>query len=583
MQIHDLNNYDGALDAGSYVAVDNGSDTGKVSISQLFQATKEEIENVDARIDNIITSPAPTDAEIIDARRGADGEIYASLGDAIRTPEESLYKIIYEKTISGTNGYYTYFPCELIVGDKYSITNNTSGSGTVATTDNDNTRIETISPNIDPGETIVFSPTLAAAKLRVWFNATGSYELINTSKIAPQLVYDVNNISAEVTENAQATEILIETSKNLLNPADLTITGQYYSSGTGQHSSDATYKSYATPIEVEPSTPYIYTVNGLTTTQFVTLVELDENMSKVAGGYNQPGSFTTQATTKYLLITIEAAVENQQLQLEKGSTPTAYEPYFAPRKTTQVRIDLDNVINSSGSLKNKKICSFGDSLAAGDNGDRTSNTWIKIIGNYFGATPYNRGIGSSCVTDENSSGVARVGYSYVDADGDAGEVRVVYNTPRTFADYPTEISPWMCDPDRANTIPLDTNIVVIIAGTNDIGTVTLAGFKSAYKAMLNNIIMRVPNAKIYPCTLPFQQTYDLGSDADKATYNSYRNAIKEIAEEYGFEYIDLRSEMGVNAQNYSTYMNDATHYATTKGKKRMAECIAAHLKNACFC
>ena len=226
-----------------------------------------------------------------------------------------------------------------------------------------------------------------------------------------------------------------------------------------------------------------------------------------------------------------------------------------------------------------KICSFGDSIAASDDGVRDAYTWIEMVKNYFGAaTAYNRGIGSSCVTSENAEGTARTGYAYVDASGDAGEIRAVYNTQRTFADYPTEINPCMETQERINTIPTDTDIIVIIAGTNDIGTTTVELFTAAYKALLNKMIARVPNAKIYPCTLPFQQTYDLGNATAQATYNSYRDAIKNVCAEYGLTCIDLRQNMGVNAQNYSSYMNDTTHFNTTAGRKKIAECVIAVLK-----
>lgn len=77
MQIHELNNFSGTLGSGAYLAVDDGNDTGKVSKTQLFAATE-------ARIDNIIAGDAPSAAEIVDARLGADGVTYPSLGDAIR-------------------------------------------------------------------------------------------------------------------------------------------------------------------------------------------------------------------------------------------------------------------------------------------------------------------------------------------------------------------------------------------------------------------------------------------------------------------------------------------------------------------
>lgn len=90
MQIHELNNYTGDLDSGAYLAVDNGSDTGKVSTTEFFADTNAAVSQLDtslnARIDNIIAGgAAPSESEIVDARRGADGVDYASLGTAIRT------------------------------------------------------------------------------------------------------------------------------------------------------------------------------------------------------------------------------------------------------------------------------------------------------------------------------------------------------------------------------------------------------------------------------------------------------------------------------------------------------------------
>ena len=77
MQIHELNNFTGTLGSGSFLAVDNGTDTGKVSTQQILAS-------VNARIDNIIAGEAPSAEEIVDARLGDDGVVYPSLGDAIR-------------------------------------------------------------------------------------------------------------------------------------------------------------------------------------------------------------------------------------------------------------------------------------------------------------------------------------------------------------------------------------------------------------------------------------------------------------------------------------------------------------------
>ena len=78
MQIHELNGYTGALD-DAFIAADNGSDTGRKKI-------KDITDPLNARIDNIIAGgTAPSAAEVTDARLGANGITYASLGDAIRS------------------------------------------------------------------------------------------------------------------------------------------------------------------------------------------------------------------------------------------------------------------------------------------------------------------------------------------------------------------------------------------------------------------------------------------------------------------------------------------------------------------
>ncbi len=106
MQIHELNNFTGTLGSGAYLAVDDGNDTGKLSTQQLLSATE-------ARIDNIIAGPAPSAQEVTDARLGADGVVYPSLGDAIRDQVSDLKSEIsgyelQEKAVTSGNelGWY---------------------------------------------------------------------------------------------------------------------------------------------------------------------------------------------------------------------------------------------------------------------------------------------------------------------------------------------------------------------------------------------------------------------------------------------------------------------------------------------
>ena len=90
MQIHELNSFIGNLDNNTFAVVDNGTDTGKISVPSLLKEAIDGIAQANERIDNIISSPAPSEAEIIDARQGVNGEIYTSLGEAIRTQFQSV-------------------------------------------------------------------------------------------------------------------------------------------------------------------------------------------------------------------------------------------------------------------------------------------------------------------------------------------------------------------------------------------------------------------------------------------------------------------------------------------------------------
>lgn len=95
MQIHELDKYTGSLGSEAYLAIDNGTDTGKLSTEDLLSNAYESIDELGTtlskRIDNIIAGgTAPSAAEIVDARLGANGTVYPSLGDAIRAQVEEL-------------------------------------------------------------------------------------------------------------------------------------------------------------------------------------------------------------------------------------------------------------------------------------------------------------------------------------------------------------------------------------------------------------------------------------------------------------------------------------------------------------
>jgi hypothetical protein len=82
-----------------------------------------EAARLDARIDNIIGSPAPTAEEIQDARVGADGTIYNTLGNAIRTQVKTINDEIYDvDNLLFSSKYHPnmYYNSGAVVDDEYS-------------------------------------------------------------------------------------------------------------------------------------------------------------------------------------------------------------------------------------------------------------------------------------------------------------------------------------------------------------------------------------------------------------------------------------------------------------------------------
>lgn len=99
MQIHELNPFQGTLGSEAFLVVDNGEDTGKISVERLTEPINE-------RIDDIITSPAPTEQEIIDARRGWNEVYYATLGGAIRSQVKQILAQFYKFNTYDLLGVY---------------------------------------------------------------------------------------------------------------------------------------------------------------------------------------------------------------------------------------------------------------------------------------------------------------------------------------------------------------------------------------------------------------------------------------------------------------------------------------------
>jgi len=155
-----------------------------------------------------------------------------------------------------------------------------------------------------------------------------------------------------------------------------------------------------------------------------------------------------------------------------------------PQNVRNVKLDRDEIINMA--YKGKKFCSFGDSIVE-------LISWQKYVWKYLQfSTHYCRGIGGSKVTSisPQTKKVDENGY-YNAAHPEEGTITIQDN---------------MCGDGRINTIPTDTDVLVIYASANDITANAQIGelddqdethLKYAYGLMLRKIIKRLPNAKIF--------------------------------------------------------------------------------------
>lgn len=160
------------------------------------------------------------------------------------------------------------------------------------------------------GTSISLSPTLKAPmKNELKGNTSQTGTPTPTSPIPVNVVSGDNEINV--------------CGKNLFDKDNAT--NGYFTANTGVLTSgDANWKYQY--IKVSPNTTY--TISGITTMQYtIGASQFDKNKSfvAIAKAYIN-GSFTTNANTEYVGVSVRAA-ETNAFQLEKGSSATNFEPY----------------------------------------------------------------------------------------------------------------------------------------------------------------------------------------------------------------------------------------------------------------
>ena len=203
---------------------------------------------------------------------------------------------------------------------------------------------------------------------------------------------------------------------------------------------------------------------------------------------------------------------------------------------------VEDMSKTESWYKGKKICAYGDSVTE-------QNKWQGYVSSYFNCSFYNRGVGGTTVTQVNSS-----------TNHMSGDTRI-------------------------NTIPTDSDVILIFAGHNDWSYAAInmgnlktdalsesTSFKSAYALMIKKIQNRCPNAKLITMTPVGGRTEDAATNQDKQFYvrdlcmTDFALAVKEVSGYYGIPCIDVNANCGINTLNHTTYIADLIHPNEAGGK-----------------
>lgn len=235
-----------------------------------------------------------------------------------------------------------------------------------------------------------------------------------------------------------------------------------------------------------------------------------------------------------------------------------------------------NIIDIIGSYFGLKLCAYGDSITNHPN-------WHNLVKSALGfGTVYNRGWSDSAVTMENKT-------LYINADG-------TYNSnPLTTTPQPvgtTEVQCSFCHPDRIAYVPTDSDVILLMGGTNDLirnKPLGLVAYSATYDestyaggliSTIQKLQARCPNALIIIMT-PIVNVASNGSNIPRVnslglTIDDYVEKAKEVAKLTGCYLIDVHN-CGINLFNTSLMLGDGTH-PTATGDTMIARTVVGGLK-----
>lgn len=581
MQIHELNNYNGALDSNAFTVIDNGSDTGKISIPNLLEDVNNDIDALDTRIDNLI-SGVTVDSEVIDARIGVNGNVYPTLGKAIRGQIEGLDNILETDIVpygavmtpsDSIQGAYFLDTGKYIntVGTQYwvkqypvykGLTYNFYGTVSLQVTagliafDTDDTleNNQMLSSVIKTcGSTAIsvdedYTPTENGFIYIASVTGRGELQVTQKTKYDSARLDDIETVTAGLGNSTILTEI--ETGNEVM-PG-------FYLSNTGvitAISDSVNFRIYYIPVSDGETVRLTYDNYTLLGNYAAVIFTTSMPAEGVSGAILASGSTTAQD----LDVTYTANADGY-LVVANGRVSLDFHFY----RNVSV---LSNVVN-----KNIKIQLFGDSITDNLYGD--FKTWANLIQSYmlgYNVTVYNDAVGGSGIRGHGKS---------------SGTTQSHQDDPYNYV--------WDLVTD-GQTLQTDADAIVILSGTNDwaaaspLGDMSSATYSTVYGA-LKQIVEYISNhteAVLFVCTIPqryntadqSRPTNEYGEplNADGISLADYCEPFEKVPAFYGMPVIPLNTALGWNRLNVADFTTDGLH-PNVKGDNRLAEFICAEIK-----
>jgi len=400
--------------------------------------------------------------------------------------------------------------------------------------------------------------TINVASLAIFQLEAGAISTTYEAYKATLIGENGEQIVAPISENSvtslalQAQSVLpsktnfLQASKNLFNKVSATI-GKYINGNSGELADNATY-------DTSDYIPVVALAQYTSNRSMRFHAFFDENKNFIVGGSNTASTtFTPPTGAAFARLTI-SHTDLDLFQIELGSTSTSFENYGYILKL------LDNTpiftdASSASKWKGMKWASLGDSITA-------MATWQGFVVDAHSFTWTNFGVSGTKVSG---------------ASGDANA---------------------MCQDTRINAIPVDTDLVTMMGGTNDwaqnvplgdINSTDPLTFYGALNTFAQKAFTRWPTKRIAVATTPYGEIPDYTGRAGWTspahnslglTTNDYAEAIRQFCKRKNVHCIDVALSAGWGTYNITEALGGSTtdHLHPASGSNAAKGIGAAYIK-----